>query len=265
MTDRPGVLVIGGSSGSAEPDRVRALTAMGFDAIGLPCFGGDGQPDTLTEVPLESFEVALDALAARCSRVAVLGTSCGGCAALLLGIVRSDLALVVACAAAPFVPGSPVIDEAGRPSYRSAFTYGGDPLAFLPFVDQTTWQGPAFVTPKDLWVASIRSGAAFLGDATIEVADIEAEVILVAGGDDLVWPARIFAEDIAGDRAAAGLATTVLSEAAAGHRFTLPDEPPALPRPELPRGGTSEADARLGARVADALIAWRDRPGASGG
>jgi hypothetical protein len=50
-------------------------------------------------------------------------------------------------------------------------------------------------------------------------------VLLVAGGDDQVWPALSMSESIKARRAAHGLETTLVSDPEAGHRTVLPGEP----------------------------------------
>jgi hypothetical protein len=75
---------------------------------------------------------------------------------------------------------------------------------------------------------------------------IAGDVLLVAGGDDRLWPSCDMAEEIVARRDAAGLSTTLVSHPRAGHRVVLPGEQPAPPS-HLVHGGTPEADAGLGA------------------
>jgi hypothetical protein len=82
----------------------------------------------------------------------------------------------------------------------------------------------------------------------VEAARIPAEriptLILVAGGDDQVWPSVEQARAIAARRR---LPTTVLVDPAAGHRVLLPGERPPTTGIRMARGGTPAADRRLGA------------------
>jgi hypothetical protein len=71
---------------------------------------------------------------------------------------------------------------------------------------------------------SFGAEAALLTAAAIAVECIPA-VVLVAGGDDQVWPAGLHAELIARRRARHQLPTTVITEEAAGYRAILPGEP----------------------------------------
>jgi hypothetical protein len=73
-----------------------------------------------------------------------------------------------------------------------------------------------------------------------------AQLLLVAGGDDQVWLSLGMAEAIRRRRDAHGLTTTLVSDPDAGHRTVLPGEAPAPGGVRTRRGGTDEADRRLG-------------------
>lgn len=76
------------------------------------------------------------------------------------------------------------------------------------------------------------------------------EVLLVAGGDDKVWPAVEFAEQIVASRGA--LETRLVTLPGGGHRVVLPGEQPKTAGSRMARGGSPEADRELGA------LAWDD-------
>ncbi len=256
--DRPprgAVLVLSGSSGRVQTDRCRVLADHGLAALSIRWFGAAPQPATLGEVPVESFAPHLDRLAGISDRLGVVGTSFGALAALLLGIADERLHTVVALAPSHVVWATPTLTEDDRPIERSSFAWRGDPLHFMPFVDQTCWQGPEFTTPRQVYEASLRTFPAREPAATIAVEQITADLVLASGGDDAVWPSAAFAQLIRARRAAYGMDTTVLHEPAAGHRVILPDEPPAQPTQGYGYGGTEDADRRLGNRVLDALLA----------
>lgn len=126
----------------------------------------------------------------------------------------------------------------------SHWAYGGAPLPFVAFDDD--WRPdedpPAYVGLYR------RSRARFADDvpaATIAAERIP-EVVLVAGGDDRLWPAVEHAQLIRDRRAAHGLATTLVTDRDAGHRAVLPGEPVVAAGARMQRGGTEEADRRLG-------------------
>lgn len=252
-----GVLVLAGSSGRVERDRCRLLAAEGMTAASVRYFGGPGVPERLDRVPLESFEDVLATLHERCDRLAVVGASKGAEAALLLAATYPEVDAVVALAPTDVVWAALAQD---RPQ-RSSWTRAGEPLPFVPFDDD--WE-PDADPPRfaDGYRRSLQTYADRVPAARIPVERIGADVVLAAGGDDAVWPALEFARRIEQRRAAAGLATTVVSHPDAGHHVLLPGETPQPARPDLARGGTPDADAALGRQLWPALLeALRGRPG----
>lgn len=86
--------------------------------------------------------------------------------------------------------------------------------------------------------------------ATIPVEKFRGELVLVAGGDDKVWPSSQSAKNLAARRARSGLDTFVIEDPRAGHPIVLPGEtPPNMSRP-YQVGGDENAPQRLGA------LAW---------
>lgn len=77
-----GVLVLAGSSGRVDTERVRLLGQYGATAMSIQWFGGPGQQPQPLDIPLETFTTALDRLARHCERLAVIGLSFGAEAAL---------------------------------------------------------------------------------------------------------------------------------------------------------------------------------------
>ena len=233
-----GVLVLSGSSGRVEEDRCRVLAGAGATAASYRWFG-----DEIDLVPLESFDDALLTLHERCERLVVLGTSRGAEAALLLGAIRAAIDGVGA------VSPSDVVWAALSPDrpQRSSWTRSGEPLPFVPYDDSWTPDAdpPEYV---EMYEHALERYADRVPAARIPVERIAGEVLLVAGGDDRLWPSIDFAEAVVRRREAAGLAATLVSHPEAGHRVLLPGE--EVPPPSrLVHGGTPEADAELGRRV----------------
>ena len=235
-----GALVLAGSSGRVDRERARVLAAAGAVAESIRWFGGEGQHEGPWEIPLELFLGRVEALRRECDRVVVVGTSFGSEAALLTGGLSEDVDAVVALAPSDVVWAGVAAD--GR--VTSHWTHRGVPLPHVPFADD--WE-PAEDPPAyaPLYAASRALSADRLGAAAIPVERIP-EVVLVAGGDDRVWPAVLHAEAIAARRAASGLATTLVTDPQAGHRTVLPGEPVVTGGMRMQRGGTEEADRRLG-------------------
>lgn len=251
---RGALLVLGGSSGRVQTDRCEVLADHGFVAASVRWFGDEAPTPVLAEVPVELFVEQVGRLGVLADRVGVVGTSFGALAALLTGVADARVDRVVALAPSHVVWASPTLTATGAPVVRSSFGWRGDPLHYVPIVDQTTWSGPALRTPRQVYEASLRRYAGHLASAAVVVEDVTAHVVLAAGGEDQVWPSAVFADEIRARRAAHGLATTVLLEAEAGHRVVLPGEVPAQPTQGLAYGGTERADRRLGRRLLDAIL-----------
>ena len=242
--DSVGVLVLAGSSGRVEEQRCRVLAEAGATAASYRWFGA-----AVDEVALESFDEPLALLRDRCERVAVLGTSRGAEAALLLGALHPDIDAVVAFSPSDVIWAALSTD---RPQ-RSSWTRAGAPLPFVPYDD--SWE-PAADSPEflGLYEQSLVTSADRVPAARLPVERIAGRVLLAAGGDDRLWPSLPFAERIVSRRAAAGLATDLVTHPVAGHRVLLPGETPPPPRGDLLHGGTPDADAELGRLVWPRLL-----------
>lgn len=231
-----GFLVLSGSSGRVEEERCRLLAEAGATAASYRWFG-----EALDRVPLESFDEPLALLHERCERLVVLGTSRGAEAALLLGARHPEIDAVVA------ISPSHVVWPAltGERPQQSAWTSGGEPLPFVPYDDDWVAETdpPEFL---GMYEQSLERYADRVPAARVPVERIAGEVLLVAGGDDRLWPSLDWAEEIV--RRRTGLPTTLVSHPEAGHRVLLPGERPPAPS-HLVHGGTPEADAELGRRV----------------
>ncbi len=243
-----GALVLAGSSGRVDSTRAELLARHGVLAESIRWFGGAGQHDGPWEIPLELFLGRVERLAEECARVLVLGTSFGAEAALLTGVHSPHVSTVIA-----FAP-TDVVWAGARPdgTMTSHWTLGGVPLPYVPFDE--TWEQEAEEVPAfvGLYEASRRCAPQRLEAAGIPVERID-QVVLVAGGDDQVWPALSMAESIGARRAQHGLDTVLVSDPKAGHRTVLPGEPVVSGGVRMRRGGTEDADRRLGAAAWTAI------------
>lgn len=246
-----GVLVLAGSSGRLDVGRADVLAGAGATALAIRWFGGEGQPPVPCEVPLETFVEAIDLLAAECDRIGILGLSYGAEAALLTAVREPRIDAVVALAPTDVVwEGHHERDDDPR---RSKWTWRDEPVPFVPLDRSWTPESdpPAFAP---CYEQSRRLALpATVEAATIPVEDFHGELVLVAGGDDQVWPSCDAARAIDDRRSAAGLPTTVTSDAAAGHPVVLPGErASSAARPYLV-GGDDGAAERLGRRAWPAI------------
>ena len=238
-------MVLGGSSGRVDSARAELLAGHGVVAESIRWFGGPGQHDGPWEIALELFLGRVEALARHCDRVLVLRTSFGPEAALLTGAHGPHVSAVIAFAPTDVVWGGVRPDGA----MTSHWTLGGVALPYVPFDD--SWEQdndvPAYL---DLYEASRRRFPQQLDAAGIPVERID-QVLLVAGGDDQVWPALSMSEVTKARRAEHGLDTGLVSDAEAGHRTVLPSEPIVTAGMRMRRGGTDDLDRRLGATAWD--------------
>lgn len=241
------VLVLAGSSGRVDRDRARVLAEHGVLAESIRWFGGPGQQPGPWEVPIELMTGRAATLAAEADRVVVLGTSFGSEAALLAGSLSPHVRAVVAFAPSDVVWAG--ITEDGRST--SHWTRGGRPLPYVPLLDdwEQDEEPPAF---RSLYEVSRLRFPDRARAARIAVERIP-EVVLVAGGDDQVWPSVVHAEAIAAARSRRGLATSLVVDPEAGHRTILPGESVVEGGMPMRRGGSTEADRRLGKSAWDAI------------
>lgn len=229
-----GVLLLHGSSGKPDLDRKRLLENAGFDVVAPQWFDG-----RLCEIPLESFP--LDELAGRVDRLCVMGISRGAEAALLLGTLDDRIDAVVALSPSAYVWGW-VADGL----QRSTWTWRGEPLPFVPYDDE--WapddDPPSYLS---LYRQSLQVFPDQAKAAEIPAERFRGDLLLVAGGDDRLWPSLDFARQLEARRA--GLPTEVLTSPEAGHRPVFPGEQPKAGGQRMARGGSDEADQAFGAAV----------------
>jgi acetyl esterase/lipase len=255
-----GLLVLGGSSGRVETDRARLFAAAGVTAIAMRWFGGPGQSPGICEIPLETFAPAIDRLVAEgCGTLALLGTSKSAEAVLLTAIrdPRIDVVAAFSPSSVVWANSGPGLDGLGWP-LRSSWTWQGRPLAFVPYDVEnmpTASDGP--VSYLAYHEASLAGFADVVPAAAIPIEQARAQVVLVGGEDDALWPSARFARELAARVEAAGRRAVLVTHPEAGHRVLLPGE--TTPRSTVnAHGGADTADAELGAS------AWRELTGLLG-
>src|SRR5438477_8057276 len=217
-----GVVVLAGSSGRVDVARAKLFAGLGAVCIALRWFGGERQPPGICEVPLEVFTRATDRLIEEGGeRVAYVGTSKGAEAALLIAADDPRVRVVAAISPSSVVWANigPGIDGVAWPQ-RSSWTRDGVPLPFIKYDE--TWRPErrdGLVTYRSLYERSLQIGADNLSAATIPVERAQAEIILLAGGDDALWPADLFAKPIAERLASARARATSIQHPTARPRL----------------------------------------------
>ncbi len=247
-----GIVVLAGSSGRTDVARARLFAEAGFIALALRWFGGEGQTPGICEIPLEIFFSATSRLLHEgAERLAYIGTSKGAEAALLVATLdpRIDLVLALSPSSAVWANSGVGRDGLGWP-LRSSWTYRGEPLPFVRY----DFSAPIVMIDG---LPSYRgyieqSLITFSGDveaATIHIEAARADIILVAGSSDALWPSDVFARALAKRRTDAGRPVELFIHPGAGHRVLLPGENP-VPSTQNAHGGDDLADAELG------KVAW---------
>ncbi|HET8989096.1 MAG TPA: acyl-CoA thioester hydrolase/BAAT C-terminal domain-containing protein [Humibacillus sp.] len=245
-----GVLVLSGSSGRVEAERATVLAGLGATALTYRWFGSPGQPHGIWELPLESLDWAVESLASQCDRVVLVGASKSAEAFLLYAADDPRVDAVVALSPSHVVWANvgPGPDGSLRPQH-SSWSRAGRAVPFVTYDDEmvVTDDPPSF---EPVYRASLATHADRVAAATIPVERFFGDVLLVAGGDDRVWPSLDSARRIEARRTAYDLPTTLVTHPGAGHRVVLPGETVASGGIRMARGGTEAADRALG------VLAW---------
>lgn len=243
-----GVLVLAGSSGRVDVEGADVLASAGAIALAIRWFGGERQPSLPCEIPIETFVDAINRLEATCDRIGVLGLSYGAEAALLTAVRDPRIDAVVALAPTDVAwEGDRRTDDDPR---RSKWTWRGEPVPFVPL--DRAW-APAHPMPsfRALYERSREvADKETLDAARIPVERFGGDLVLVAGGDDQVWPSVPSAQAIGARRAELGLKTLLVENPKAGHSIVFPGQVPSNPSRRYLVGGDPGAPRRLGA------LAW---------
>lgn len=204
---RPAVLVLGGGGG-IPATYAPVLAGHGYVTLALAYFGAEGLPGDLVEVPLEYFKRGIDWLRTRPSvdpgRIAVLGHSRGAEAALLLAATYPEVQAVVALAPSHVVWEGVAHDPrrtglAALKPDRSAWTFGGRPLPFVPRtvapdVARRVEAGERFHAVELMRLSSVDLMA--VERARIPVERIRGPVLLVSSLSDGMWPSAAMADRV---------------------------------------------------------------------
>ena len=257
----PAVLLLGGSEGglgSATHHMARLLQREGFSVFQLAYFGAPGQTDSLERIPLELFDEGLDWLKAQPGvdpmRLSVMGASKGAEAALLVASRRPDLSAVVAGMPSS-VAWKGVNWSSGGQSDHASWTANGRELATMPFGDWNQADGIISVyrtidDPKH---------RPDMDRAFIPVERASAEVMLVCGEAETMWPACPMARQLASrSQQRSGPPVTVLAYNDAGHFVfgpPIPHDHDFYPRLGA-YGGTVEGNAKARADSWPKVIAF---------
>ena len=239
----PAILVLGGSEGGLEGSEAKLLSKEGYVTMALAYFAAPGLPEQLTDLPLEYFKTALDALRARSdvdpSRIGLIGASKGGEAVLLIASKYPEVKVVAAG-----VPSSVAWQGINTKNFADpsgSWTERGKPVPFLPY-DSSGGFDPSNVIKSihDMYALSLTKIADH-PDAVIAVERIDGPVMLVCGQSDALWPSCPMSQAVAARLKAKSFKHDVqlLAYPNAGHAGFGPPIPADSPRTAelLPFGG----------------------------
>lgn len=258
----PVVIVLGGSGGGYDLDKAALLSRHGFATLALAYFGVPGLPHWLHRVPLEYLERAIAWLGAQdeidAERIGVLGVSRGAELALLAASRFLQIRAVAA-----YAPSAVAWSSGGRDKSSGetipCWTWKGEAIPFAPlplrkFIARSAIPVGLLRRPvrfRNLFRSALRNRQA-VRQGMIPVEKACGPIMLIAGGDDCVWPASRMAEMIVARLGACGFSHTVehVNYPQAGHALRYPFMPTTV-RMSRSRGmkfpillgGTATADA----------------------
>jgi dienelactone hydrolase/uncharacterized protein (DUF2141 family) len=245
---RPALVLFGGSEGGLDTISGMAIdfAKQGYAVLALAYWKEQGLPQTLELIPLEYFDKAVAWLKARPDvdpkGIGAMGWSRGSEAVLLLATRNPDVRAVVAVAPSGVV-WQGINYGSGAP--KSAWTSGGQPLAYVPPVG-------ALYKPdsmKDMFVAALPE-ADRRPETQIPIEKINGPVLFLSGGDDHLWPSRQMADQMMARLKAKGFGHPYahLTYDGAGHVIFVgaPDGAmgKVMGQPNAMLGGSQEADAK---------------------
>jgi len=231
----PVVILLGGSEGGIEWSMGAGpiFASLGYASLGLAYFGLPGLPPSLSQVPLEYFETAIDELMNRPEidgqRIGVFGGSRGGELALLIGATFPQIRGVVASVPSGVIWGDGGAGFGGRK--RSSWTRDRQNLPWIPYSGAmpTSTVGPdglpvVAYTPQFLEDLAAASTTA-VDAATIRVEDTAGPILLIGGEDDQLWPSCVLQEISAARLRAAGHDHEQVCYPRTGHWIGFPGLP----------------------------------------
>lgn len=186
-----GVMVVEGARGGMPDVLAQKIAATGYPVLSVAYFKESGLPDKLEELPLEYLQKPKQWLLAqsetRDDGLVMAGWSKG--AELTLNTVARDGDYKGAIAIAPT---SVVWQGRGaKGSAASSWTYQGEPLAYLKWPKQTDQE-----SINEAVMATLEEANWHEHPARIPLENSQAQILLLSGGQDSVWPASAMAKQI---------------------------------------------------------------------
>ncbi len=190
----PTMLIMSGSDGGIYSTDAALFASYGYAVLALAAHNYEGRPDALSNIPLEYWQEGLHYMRERFNddRVAILGASRGGELSLLIPSVYPELIDAVIA----FTPSNVVWDGCCTPESfgKPAFTLDGEPVTFARYPEslREIVKDPESPFPHSIrayFIESMKKPEKYGG--AIEVENIDAPIMLIAGDADTTWPAEV--------------------------------------------------------------------------
>lgn len=286
-TPAPGVVLFPGSEGGLDSQTSNAalLASHGCVALVAAAFAGDGPPldgvpAQLERVPLERFTDAIHWLAGHdhvdSTRVSAMAISRGSEGLLAAASRVRDLPLRSIVAISPSSATWVGLGEHGSLQGIPAWTFDGGDLPAVQTDDRAVLAdiarravhrrgrrarfGPALLHLSRGYASKL-DDPEVTGAAAIESDRIEAPLLLVAGGDDGVWPSSEMARRLLERRRKAGVVAAVSDQLliypGAGHLIRLGCWPTTVTHAgSIDLGGTPEGLAAAQSDLTPRIVAF---------
>lgn len=220
----PALILLGGSDGSLREFRnvyARLLAAEGYSVLYPGYYMTREDNRSFNMVPLETFDRALEWLKGRPEvdgqRIGIIGHSKGAEAALIVASRHPDIKAVVAAMPSDVVWQGFDFNSTDMGKFSSSWSEGGRPVPFVKYKLLSWYQWFSSDALSRMYRQSWEQAASYPG-AAIALDKIGGDVLLICGGQDMIWPSCPMAEKAKEKLEAAGAqSTTLLAYPDAGH------------------------------------------------
>lgn len=194
----PAILLLGGSEGGLSPlvaEDAFALRDAGYHVLQLSYYQSPGQAENLEMVALEIFDRGLEWLRARpevdTEKLGMMGTSKGAEAALITATRHPDAFDAIVAVVPSSVSWQGINwDFDGRPP-EASWSLNGDAYPYLPYGAWEAEQGLYSLYDNGL------EGLDAHPEAQIRIEQVDAQILLICGAVDTLWPSCPMSEALA--------------------------------------------------------------------
>ena len=216
------VICFGGSDGGPNFEKAKSLAEEGYETFALFMYGMKNQEQSLRKIPLEQFEDLISYINKNIKDnkpISVLGASKGAEYALNLASKYSEIDNLILIA-----PSSYNFAGLDFKDYGSSWTYKGEQLPYIDIkkssfssflkniIAPTIIKSP--ISYKETYESAIEQDSSSQ-EKLIPVKNVKANILMIAGEDDLMWDSFAMAKKIKDQNSNAKL----YSYKGAGHIF----------------------------------------------